>query len=42
MLPESSESKIWSRVPWDSELRTTVLAMTSSNLAGRRVSPSNI
>jgi hypothetical protein len=32
-LPEPSDSKIWSWVPWDSEPRITVLARTSCNLA---------
>jgi hypothetical protein len=32
-LPEPSDSKIWSWVPWDSEPRITVLARASSNLA---------
>jgi hypothetical protein len=31
-LPEPSESKIWSWVPWDSEPRITVLARARSNL----------
>jgi hypothetical protein len=32
-LPEPSDSKIWSWVPWESEPRITVLARASSNLA---------
>jgi hypothetical protein len=32
-LPEPSDSKIWSWVPWDSEPRITVLARAISNLA---------
>jgi hypothetical protein len=37
-LPEPSDSKIWSRVPWASEPRIAVLARASSNFVVSQVS----